>query len=149
MLAAMSTPTHAPPPLDILLVEDHRDARTTMRMLLTLRHGHAVREAADGAAALRLALETRPDVALIDLGLPDMSGHEVARRMRSAPGAEAIVLVAVTGYGSDEDRQRTLESGFDFHLVKPVEGDALEGVFEAARARGRDRNERTAGPTPE
>src|ERR1044071_3857018 len=123
--------------LQILLVEDHRDARTTMRMLLTLHHGHAVREAADGASALRLALEAKPDIALIDVGLPDMSGHEVARRIREAPGAEGIVLVAVTGYGTEEDRRLALEAGFDFHLVKPVEASALERVFQAARSRGR------------
>ena len=134
----MPTPTDARRQLEILLVEDHRDARTTMRMLLTLHHGHVVHEAADGATALRLAAQAKPDLALIDIGLPDMSGHEVARRIRAAPGAETIVLVALTGHGSDEDRQRAMEAGFDFHLVKPVQTDALARVFEAARGRARD-----------
>jgi CheY-like chemotaxis protein len=120
--------------LEVLIVEDHRDARTTMRMLLTLRHGHVVHEAADGASALRVALENPPDVALIDLGLPDMSGHEVARRMRAALGS-AIVLVAVTGYGSPDDRRLAHEAGFDFHLVKPVEPKALARIFDDVRTR--------------
>ena len=123
--------------LEVLIVEDNRDARTTMRMLLTLHHGHVVHEAADGASALRIALENPPDVALIDVGLPDMSGHEVARRIRAALGS-AIVLVAVTGYGSPDDRRLAHEAGFDFHLVKPVEPKALARILDGvARSRAR------------
>lgn len=117
-------------PLEILIVEDHRDSRTTLRMLLTLAHGHVVHEAADGGTAVRLALAERPDVALIDVGLPDMSGHEVARRIRAALGPDGIVLVAVTGYGSADDRRLAHEAGFDFHLVKPVDGKALVRIFD-------------------
>lgn len=122
--------------LEVLIVEDHRDARTTMRMLLTLHHGHVVHEAADGASALRIALENPPEVALIDVGLPDMSGHEVARRIRAALGP-AIVLVAVTGYGSPDDRRLAHDAGFDFHLVKPVDLKALADIFDGVRSRAR------------
>lgn len=128
--------------LEVLIVEDHRDARTTMRMLLTLHHGHVVHEAADGASALRIALEERPDVALIDVGLPDMSGHEVARRIRAALGPDAILLVAVTGYGSADDRRLAHEAGFDFHLVKPVDPQALARIFDGVAGT------RSAGVSP-
>lgn len=125
-------------PLEILLVEDHRDARTTMRMLLTLHHGHVVHEAADGASAVRLAIEARPDLALIDVGLPDMTGHEVARRIRGSLGPDGIVLIALTGYGSVDDRRISHEAGFDFHLVKPVEWGELARIFEGVvRSRGK------------
>lgn len=117
-------------PLKILIVEDNRDARTTMRMLLTMGHGHIVYEAADGASGVRSALELRPDVALIDLGLPDIDGHEVARRIRAQLDANAIVLIALTGYGTAEDQRLTRESGFDVHLVKPVESAALLRIFD-------------------
>src|SRR5688572_15796478 len=107
--------------LRILIVEDNRDARTTMRMLLSMGYGHDVYEAPDGTTGVRLALELKPDVALVDLGLPDVDGHEVARRVRAVLDRQAIVLVALTGYGSAEDQRRTHEAGFDAHLVKPVE----------------------------
>ena len=133
----MSAKADTPVPLEILIVEDHRDVRTTMRMLLTLHHGHVVHEAADGASALRVALETRPDVALIDVGLPDMSGHEVARRMRASLGP-GIVLVAVTGYDSADDRRLAHEAGFAFHLVKPVDAKELARILnDVVRARAK------------
>jgi CheY-like chemotaxis protein len=119
-------------PLEVLIVEDHRDARTTMRLLLTLSHGHIVHEAADGDSGVRLALELRPNLALIDVGLPDMSGHEVARRIRAGLGPDGMVLVAVTGYDSDEDRRLALEAGFDFHIVKPMDPRDLARVLQAA-----------------
>src|SRR5688500_691153 len=98
-------------PLKVLIVEDNRDARTTMRMLLSLGYGHDVYEAPDGATGVRLALELKPDVALVDLGLPDLDGHEVARRVRAILDSRSIVLVALTGYGSAEDQRRTQEAG--------------------------------------
>lgn len=130
---AMSAKRDTGGPLQVLIVEDHGDSRTTMRLLLTLHHGHVVHEAADGASAVRLALETKPHLALIDVGLPDFSGYEVARRIRAAPGAGAIVLVAVTGYDSPEDRRLAQEAGFDFHLVKPVDANALKRIFDGVR----------------
>src|SRR5690606_36070944 len=79
----------------------------------------------DGEEALRLARAEPPDMVLLDIGLPGMSGYEVARQMRSLPGLREVLLVAVTGYGSDEDRRRSLEAGFDLHVSKPVDHDAL------------------------
>ena len=121
----------APKALKILIVEDNHDARTTMRMLLSLGQGHVVYEAADGASGVRAALELRPHVALIDLGLPDVDGHEVARRIRAVLDRTAIVLVALTGYGSAEDQRVAQEAGFDVHFVKPVESAELAKIFES------------------
>jgi DNA-binding response OmpR family regulator len=120
-------------PLRILIVEDNRDARTMMRMRLTLRHGHAVTEAANGAEGVQAALATRPHVALIDVGLPDIDGFEVARRIRAGVG-DAVVLVALTGYGTDDDRARAFAAGFDHFLVKPAEGAALVAILDAVAA---------------
>lgn len=117
-------------PLKVLIVEDNRDARTTLRMLLSMGFGHDVYEAPDGASGVRLALEVRPDVALIDLGLPDVDGHEVARRIRAVLDRRAIVLIALTGYDSAEDQRLTQQSGFDVHLVKPVESAELVRIFD-------------------
>lgn len=124
-------------PVEVLIVEDNRDARTTLRMLLTMGQGHVVHEAADGESGVRLALEVKPAVALIDLGLPDLAGHEVARRIRAVLDRREIVLIALTGYGSPEDQLRAQEAGFDIHLVKPVDLTKLEKIFEDI-ARSRD-----------
>ena len=128
--SAMSADGQPQNPLKILLVEDNPDARTTLRMLLTIAYGYTVYEAADGASGVQSALDLRPDVALIDLGLPDLDGHEVARRIRAVLDRNAILLVALTGYGSAEDRRRTHEAGFDVHLVKPVEAADLVKIFD-------------------
>jgi len=126
-------PANADPaePLKVLIVEDNRDARTTMRMLLSLGHGHVVYEAADGLSGVRSALEVRPHVALIDVGLPDLDGHEVARRIRSVLDKTAIVLIALTGYGSGEDQRLAQEAGFDVYLVKPVDPAELARIFDS------------------
>lgn len=112
-------------PLKVLIVEDNRDARTTLRMLLALGYGCVVCEAGDGLAAIQIAFDERPDLALVDLGLPGIDGYEVARRIRSKLSRSEILLVALTGYGDVEDRERTAAAGFDVHLVKPVETAAL------------------------
>ena len=117
-------------PLKILLVEDNPDARTTLRMLLTIGYGYTVSEAADGGSGTQSALDLRPDVALIDIGLPDVDGHDVARRIRAVLDRDAILLVALTGYGTAEDRRRTREAGFDVHLVKPVEAADLVKILD-------------------
>ena len=99
-----------------------------LRHLLEIA-GHEVHEAADGRQGLEMALSIQPDVALIDLGLPGLDGYEIARRLRAADERRNILLVAVTGYGSPEDRERSLMAGFDVHLVKPVDPDLLAGVL--------------------
>lgn len=111
----------------ILLIEDNDDARDSLQRLLEL-DGHRVTAAGDGDSALACLRAARPDVALIDLGLPGMDGYELARRIRLDTG-DAILLVALTGYGLPADRLRTREAGFDWHLVKPVDREALDEVL--------------------
>lgn len=116
------------PARSILLIEDNDDARETLRILLEMA-GHRVETANDGAAGLERALAMQPDVALVDVGLPKMDGYEVARRLRAAPGVRQPFLVALTGYGLPEDRQRAFDAGFDAHVVKPVDNDTLAQVL--------------------
>lgn len=118
-------------PLEILVVEDSDDARDTLRLLLELE-GHRVRVAATGAQAVELAAAAPLDVAFVDIGLPDVDGYEVARQIRAKRG-DRVRLVALTGFGEPEDRRRASEAGFDAHLVKPVDPDAL---LRALPARG-------------
>ncbi len=105
--------------LRILVVEDHADARATLCDLLQLS-GHEATGAHDGPDGVARALAVQPDVAIIDIGLPGLSGYEVAQRLRADPATRSIKLVALTGYGQDQDRQRALDAGFDAHLVKPI-----------------------------
>jgi len=111
----------------VLIVEDNDDARDMLRHLLE-QTGHEVHEAADGLTGLYQALALRPDAAVIDIGLPELDGYEVARRVRAAGRAD-VLLVAVTGYGQSGDRQRSGEAGFDAHLTKPVDPLALEALL--------------------
>ncbi len=115
------------PALRILVVEDSQDTRETLRELLEL-DGNAVDVAEDGPTGLARVLAERPDVALVDVGLPRLDGYQVASRLREALG-QSIVLVALTGYGAPEDRQRAQEAGFDAHLVKPVDLVRLREVL--------------------
>jgi signal transduction histidine kinase len=109
---------------NVLIVEDSADIRESLQDLLE-GLGHRVEAAADGEQALVRALVQRPDVALVDIGLPRIDGYEVARRMREALGAD-LLLLALTGYGQPEDRARAAAAGFDLHLTKPVEVSTLE-----------------------
>jgi signal transduction histidine kinase/CheY-like chemotaxis protein len=108
----------------ILVVDDNRDSASSLAVLLRLS-GHEVVTAHDGAAALEKAEHFRPQLALLDIGLPGMDGYELARRLRQLPGLRQVRLAALTGYGSEEDRRRSRAAGFDHHLVKPVEREAL------------------------
>jgi CheY-like chemotaxis protein/anti-sigma regulatory factor (Ser/Thr protein kinase) len=113
------------PGRDVLVVEDNDDARLALCELLALG-GHRVRSESDGVAGLATALAVPPEIALIDVGLPGIDGYEIARRIRAGEGgARHITLVALTGYGLPEDRQRAFDAGFDVHLVKPVNFAAL------------------------
>jgi CheY-like chemotaxis protein len=120
--------------LHVLVVEDHRDAAETLVELLRLQ-GYSARIAADGPEAVAAARELRPDVALLDLGLPGLDGFEVARRLRALPELAGITLVALSGYGREEDRRRAREAGIDHHLVKPVDLDALQALLGEVAAR--------------
>ena len=119
------------PSRHILVIEDNADACETLRTLLEL-HGHHVDVAHDGVTGLESALSLQPEVVLVDVGLPRMDGYEVARRIRASKGIRRPMLVAVTGYGGPEDRQRALEAGFDAHVTKPVEYSTLVAWLAAA-----------------
>jgi signal transduction histidine kinase/DNA-binding response OmpR family regulator len=108
----------------ILVVDDNVDVVETTTMLLSLS-GHQVRSAKDGLQALHVATEFRPDVVLLDIGLPLMDGYEVARRLRQTPQTAGALLIALTGYGQQGDRQRGKDAGFDGHMLKPVDPHAL------------------------
>ena len=127
--AAPASPAAAPQPapagsLRLLVVEDNPHGREMMKMLLEME-GYEVVAAADGETALELIALHRPDVALVDLGLPGIDGCEVARRIRANSEFDPIFLIAVTGYGQAEDVRRSLAAGFDIHLVKPLDPEKL------------------------
>ncbi len=112
----------------ILIVDDNHDAAETLSMVVALK-GHEAHVANDGAAALQLALRCQPQLVFLDLGMPGMNGFEVAAKLRALPGGADRLLVALTGWGSDEDRTRTLDAGFDMHLTKPVDLEAIEALL--------------------
>jgi signal transduction histidine kinase/ActR/RegA family two-component response regulator len=119
----------------ILLVEDNEDGRHMMETMLTLE-GHMVRTAATGEEAVRAALEWLPDVALVDIGLPDIDGHEVARRLRALLPDNTPKLVAISGFGQPGDLHNAYEAGFDLHLTKPVSPKFLHDVMNALTSKG-------------
>lgn len=121
----------------MLIVEDNLDALEMLRVLLELE-GYDVSSAANGLEALRVASADRPDVALIDIGLPGLDGVEVCRRIRAEPWGHAMFLVAQTGWGDEEDRRRCAQAGFDVHLTKPVEPSRLIGLLAGRRHAGGD-----------
>jgi PAS domain S-box-containing protein len=123
-------PPARPSPRRILIVEDSRDSRDMLRYLLE-HAGHEVHEAADGPSGVEAILKVRPDIALVDVGLPGLDGYEVARRVRAAAVGGKLRLVALTGYGLPDDHRRSQEAGFDAHLVKPVDPARLAAVIEA------------------
>jgi signal transduction histidine kinase/ActR/RegA family two-component response regulator len=119
----------------ILLVEDNEDGRRMMETMLTLE-GHVVRTASTGEAAVRVAAEWCPDIALIDIGLPDIDGHEVARRLRALRLETPPKLVAISGFGQPGDLHNAYEAGFDLHLTKPVAPRFLHDVMNALTSKG-------------
>jgi signal transduction histidine kinase/ActR/RegA family two-component response regulator len=115
----------------ILVIEDDQGSRESLRLLLQT-WGHRVAEAADGQSGLEMTLASSPEIVLIDIDLPDLDGYSVARAIRRVPAGKSAYLVAVTGYGQPEDRRRSLEAGFDAHLVKPVDpGELLKFLTKA------------------
>jgi CheY-like chemotaxis protein len=114
----------------VLVVDDNRDAAESLALLLRLKRLDA-HVAFDGPAALEAARTHLPEAVVLDIGLPGMDGYEVARQLRRQEGMEKITLIALTGYGREEDRRRSLAAGFDVHLIKPV--DPLELVAMLTR----------------
>jgi signal transduction histidine kinase/ActR/RegA family two-component response regulator len=127
----------------ILIVEDEVTTLETLRELLK-QWGHEVKVAQDGTSALEIVTSYQPEVILLDIGLPDMEGYEVARQIRQEKQREEILLVALTGYGEEETQRRSQEAGFDYHFTKPVDFDALKKVLNVQKIFPRD-----TGLTPE
>ena len=118
----------------ILLADDNRDAAESLAVILRLE-GHEVELAHDGAAALRIFEEKRPDVALLDIGMPKTNGYEVARRIRDDPRSSDVLLIAITGWAQDADKAHSRAAGFDHHLTKPIEPDKLIQLLVATAPR--------------
>jgi CheY-like chemotaxis protein len=112
----------------VLVVDDNVDSAETMGMLLEFM-GHEVSTVHDGLEAVAAAEASKPDVILLDIGLPGMSGHEVARTIREQPWSQRTLIVAMSGWGQETDRLRSREAGFDLHLVKPIDQDVLARVL--------------------
>jgi CheY-like chemotaxis protein len=119
----------------ILVVDDNQDAANTLAMVLSF-HGHVAQVASNGPDALSVREQFAPEIVLLDIGLPEMNGYDVARRIRQSNRGDDVMLVAITGYGQPDDRLRSREAGFDHHLVKPVDlPRLLQLCAECQRAR--------------
>jgi CheY-like chemotaxis protein len=118
--------------LRVLIADDNRDAAESLKMLLELE-GHEVMTAHDGAQAVEAAAAFRPDVAFLDIGMPELNGYEAAERIRALDPAHAVRLIALTGWGQPEDRARSAAAGFDHHLTKPVDPKVLQSLMQTAR----------------
>ena len=127
-IAPLETVEQPAPPSRVLVVDDNLDAADLLVMVLQT-FGHEVQVAYSGQTALEMAIQYQPDFVLLDIGLPEMDGYEVARHLRQQPQTKDVWLIAITGYGQDSDRQRTQEAGFDHHLVKPVERRKLQNLL--------------------
>mgnify|MGYP001300035645 CR=1 FL=1 len=108
----------------VLIVDDNKDAAEWLATLLSLS-GHETHVALDGVEAIKAAERLLPDAVLLDIGLPRVDGYEVCRRIRQQPWGRDLTIVALTGWGQEEDRQKSKEAGFNTHLVKPVDGEVL------------------------
>jgi CheY-like chemotaxis protein len=118
-----------PPPLRVLVADDNFDASETLALLLRF-DGHEVQVAHDGLEAIDLFERMQPDVAILDIGMPGLSGHEVARRIRAQNTGRPVKLIALTGWGQKADKDRAAESGFDFHFTKPIEPAQLSELIK-------------------
>jgi PAS domain S-box-containing protein len=158
-LSSAAPPALSPPRVDsrimgktsrkILVVDDNRDSADTVSTMLQ-KDGHDTRVAYDGETALEVATAFRPEVALLDIGLPVMNGYEVCRHLRAQAWATGLVVMALTGWASEVDRRRSQDAGFDHHLVKPVDPDALRWLLAAPVAQAGDQGEsRTVGSNRE
>jgi signal transduction histidine kinase/ActR/RegA family two-component response regulator len=129
---AATAPARASAGRKILVVDDNRDSAMSLSMLLEL-DGHEVRRAYDGLEALEIADEFRPDIALLDIGMPRLDGYGAARELRRREWNASLLLIALTGWGQQEDKRLAREAGFDHHLVKPVDPEVLRRLLEDAR----------------
>ena len=143
------TPTPEPsvpnPKARVLVVDDYPDAAETAAMLLTL-HGYECRIAVTGQGALDQAAAFDPDIVILDIGLPDISGYDVARTLRARAGGRSLYLAAVTGWGQPQDRVKALAAGFDQHVLKPTDTAKILQILRLAAARAAERA--AAGLTP-
>jgi CheY-like chemotaxis protein len=124
---APGTPA-SPRSMRILVADDNADAADSLGLLLELQ-GNEVRTVHDGLAAVETAATFKPEVVLLDLGMPKLDGYQAARRIREQAASGDVLLIALTGWGQDQDRQRTKEAGFDVHLVKPLDMDLLQRLL--------------------
>jgi len=113
----------------VLVADDNRDAGETLAMLLRL-DGHEVHVATDGLEAVKMFVQVQPDIAILDIGMPGLSGHEVAQRIREQRSERPVTLIAVTGWGQKADKDRATASGFDHHFTKPVEPAVLSALLQ-------------------
>jgi len=115
-------------PARILIVDDSRDATMILSRILQ-RQGHTVQVADDSLQAIDQVRAFQPDIVLLDLGMPKMNGHEVARRIRLEPDQQKTLIVVISGYGQEADKARSLDAGANHHLVKPIDFDELSAIF--------------------
>jgi len=123
----------APVRFKILVADDNNDALETLSLLLEMA-GHEVTKASNGQDALNIALDWQPDIALLDIGMPQLNGYDVAKRIRAATIGRSVTLVAISGWGQSDDKRRSSEAGFDLHLVKPVDFNAVESILASCAA---------------
>jgi CheY-like chemotaxis protein len=126
---AAPEPGLAPTPRRVLVADDNVDAAESLCMLLQIA-GHEVRCAHDGVESVRVAEQFRPEVVLLDIGMPRLNGYGAARQIRALPDGPSMLLIALTGWGQDEDKRLALDAGFDRHLTKPVEPEALMALVQ-------------------
>jgi CheY-like chemotaxis protein len=131
--SASSSMKTAPQRFRILVVDDNHDSALSLAMMLSIM-GHETRTAHDGESAVTTAESFLPEVVLLDIGLPKLNGYEVAQRIRENSWGKSMFLIAVTGWGQEEDRQRSSEVGLNVHMVKPVEPAALERLLSELRS---------------
>ena len=117
----------------VLVVDDNRDAAVSLAMMLKLM-GNETKTAHDGLEALDVAAAYRPELILLDIGMPKLNGYDTARHIRQQPWGKGVVLVALTGWGQEEDRRKSQDAGFDHHMTKPIEPAALEKLLANLKA---------------
>jgi PAS domain S-box-containing protein len=138
-------PTNMLPPRRILVVDDNQDSASSLGMLLKLL-GADVHVVYNGPDALEAVVSYKPDVVLLDIGMPGMDGHEVARRIRRMPRGRELTLIALTGWGQDKDRKNSEIAGFDYHLIKPADVSALETLLGSLESRPANHRNRQVAP---